>query len=122
MEKRPNTTTSSVSGNQTQYELPRRHLGIILWLLIGVLFLLFLALVWWYMERSAEPADPTSARPTAAMNQERESDRARAQTQALRTLSTSNELDAIKADLESTSLAEALADLDTIETELELLE
>lgn len=55
------------------------------------------------------------------MNQEPESARARAQTGALRTMSTSNEIDAIRSDLESTNVRGLLRDLDVIEAELESL-
>lgn len=94
--------------------------------------LLFLALLliavlagmyYWFMTLSnpnePAPAPAAAERPTAAENNEPESTTAEVQTESLQVLSTSDEIDAIEADLESTDLDELDTELTTIEAELE---
>ena len=112
----------SVAGPETPRQLPNASFRGLLWLLLGVLFLLALSGVWYLLTNTSEEAPPAPTRPTAATNREPESSQAYAQTRALQTMSTSDQITALKADLESTRLDELLADLEVIATELELLE
>jgi len=62
---------------------------------------------------------PTPERPTAETNKEPESTTAKAQTDSFGALSTSDEITAIEADLESTNLDTLELELNAIEAELE---
>ncbi len=107
---------------RTYNEVPERHFSIILWLLIGILALLLVGLIMWYfaLEEQAETAQPISAeRPSAEMNREPESRNAVADVDAFGTMSTSDELSAIAADLHSTRLESLDAERGAIEAELE---
>lgn len=92
-------------------------LGVIIVLLVLVLGGLYL---WGSTLGPADPqpTDP-AMRPTAEQNNEPESDTADAQVQALETVSTSNSLEAIEADIESTLLEAIDTELGTIEAEIE---
>lgn len=92
-------------------------LGVILAVLIVILVLLLGGLYLWGTTLQIDkPAyTPPPARPTAEENNEPESTRAEANVQALETVSTSDELGAIEADLGST-------DLDSFESELNAIE
>ncbi len=75
---------------------------------------------WYYKVLSIEPSIPINpVRPTAEENNEPESTTAEARTQATNVVSTSDELDAITADLESTNMEELLLETTAIETELD---
>ena len=73
-------------------------------LLIGILG----ALLWWgstfFTLPTVASPEPVATRPTAEQNNEPESANAEANVQVLDTLSTSNELPAIKADLFGTTI------------------
>lgn len=87
-------------------------------LLIGVLA----GLYYWQQLLTTAPLVPSaSLRPTAEQNQEPESTTARAQTDIISTLSTSDELTAIEADLGSTNLNSLDSELRAIDAELESL-
>ena len=90
--------------------------GVIITLLFLILIALLGGLYYWSTLPEPTPA-PTSTRPTAAENQEPESTTARARTEALDVVSTSDELSAIEADLLSTNLDELDTDLNAIEAE-----
>lgn len=94
--------------------------GLIIALLFLILLLLLGGLYYWatFMNQPVV-SDPAPTRPTAEQNQEPESDTARARTENLDVISTSNELDAIEADVESTNLDDLDAELSAIEAELE---
>lgn len=87
--------------------VPEREFGIILWLLIGVLALLLVGFFLWYLslEEATPDRDSGAARPTAAENQEPESRNAVVDVDTFNTMSTSDTLPAIEADLESTDLS-----------------
>lgn len=100
------------------------HFGVILGVLILLLALIFAGLYVWsqYLQQKPQPAAPApvASRPTDAQNKEPESTNAKADTQTLNTLSTSDELGAIKADLESTNLDTVTSDIPAIESELHM--
>lgn len=102
-------------------QIPERQFGIILWILVGVLVVMLIGLYAWYrtLTPTASAPAPTPDRPTAAENREPESTTAVAQTRAFAAMSSSDELDAIAADLESTDLASLTQEAPTIEAELE---
>ena len=95
--------------------------------IIAVLIvLLILVLGGLYMMSESLFTTPTVAptpieRPTAEENNEPESNNAEADVQALQTVSTSDTLDAIEADVESTDLEELDAELNAIDAELDAL-
>jgi hypothetical protein len=91
-------------------------------LVIILVFILIGLYYWQQLIENTITVDALSDRPTAAENQEPESDTARAQTQATETMSTSDELNAIEADLESTNLDSLDTDLNAIVSEVESAE
>lgn len=95
-------------------------LGLIIVLLFLILLLILAGLYYWstFMNQPMA-ADPAPMRPTAEQNQEPESTTARARTENLDVISTSNELDAIEADVESTNLDDLDAELSAIDAELD---
>jgi ABC-type Na+ efflux pump permease subunit len=98
------------------------HLGIILGILIVLLVLILGGLYIWgtMLQNSVAPIEKNPAvRPTPEENNEPESPTADAQVQALETVSTSNEIDALEADIESTNLDALDAELDAIDAELD---
>lgn len=117
--QKTNRDSKSITGQQPFRTIPTRTVLQVVGVLIVLMALVLAAGVWWH---SATPTEDVSlpTRPSASRNQEPESTRARAQTDALRTMSTSHEIDAIRSDLESTNIDSLLRDLDAIETELEL--
>jgi hypothetical protein len=98
-------------------EQPHSHTGIIIGILIITLMLILGGLYLWAETiRTAPqvPAAPVATRPTAAENNEPESTNAEAQVETMQALSTSDELDAIKADLQSSDVDGLDAELPTI--------
>ncbi len=94
-------------------------LPIILGVIIVMLVLILGGLYLWGSTLGPAPLDTNDgARPTAEENNEPESNTADAQVQALETVSTSNEIDAIEADLEATNLDAIDMELGTIDAEL----
>ena len=94
--------------------------GLIIVLLFLLLLLILGGLYYWstFLNQPITTA-PAPTRPTAAENQEPESTTARARTENLDVISTSNELDAIEADVESTNLDDLDAELSAIDAELD---
>ncbi|MCA9360973.1 hypothetical protein KC845_00295 [Candidatus Kaiserbacteria bacterium] len=86
-----------------------------------ILLLLILAglFYWQLLIKKTEIVPSNSLRPTAAQNKEPESTTARAQTDATLTTSTSDELSAIEADIESTDLETLDSEINAINAELE---
>jgi hypothetical protein len=107
--------TSNFSQNNT---VPERR-SLVIGLLAGALILVLVGLFFWYKASQLPPAPvPAPVRPTAQMNNEPESTTAEAQTESFGAISTSDELNAIEADLESTNLDSLESELIQIETEL----
>lgn len=94
--------------------------GPILGLLVVLLLLILGGMYWWYVTiLQVDLVTPTATRPTPEQNNEPESTTAEAQTQVMGTMSTSDELSAIEADLEGTNLDSLDAELTAIEAELD---
>ena len=87
--------------------------------LFALLVALLIGLYFWITAEKQIPTAPIPSRPTYETNREPESTTARAQVESLGILSTSDELTAIEADLESTALDTLDADLIQINQELE---
>ncbi len=92
------------------------HIGPILGVLIIVLVLIFGGLYLWGAEVSDQTAD---IQPRQIENNEPETVRANADADILNVVSSSDELDAIEADLESTDLDSLNTELDEINRELD---
>lgn len=93
---------------------------------LPIIILLFLILVailaglfYWYLLVAKPEAIPGALRPTAAENNEPESTTAEARTEVMDIVSTSDELSAIKADLETTHLGDLQAEMTPIKAELD---
>lgn len=95
--------------------------GPILMLLIVLLIAVLLGMFYWFtmLSKDSVITTPTSARPTAAQNNEPESATAEAQAEALGIVSTSDEIPAIEADVESTNLDSLESELDAIDAEID---
>jgi cytoskeletal protein RodZ len=93
--------------------------GPILILLFAILIALLGGIYYWYTIIMATPITvPAPTRPTAEQNNEPESTTAEARTSATDIVSTSDELDAITADVESTRFEDQAADFAAVEAEL----
>lgn len=90
-------------------------------LLLGVLLLAVLVgLAMWFTDINKAPsvAPAPVERPTDEQNNEPESTTAKAQTDNLEVVSTSDEISAIEADIEATDIEALDAELEAIEAEL----
>jgi cytoskeletal protein RodZ len=92
--------------------------GPILILLVAILLALLGGIYYWYTIVMSTPITATPTRPTADMNSEPESTTAEARTAATDVVSTSDDLDAIGADIESTKLEDIDEGFAAIESEL----
>jgi predicted secreted protein len=91
----------------------------VLVLLTIVLIAIFAGLgYWYYLVMNTPIIDSMPLRPTPEMNNEPESTTAEARTATMDVVSTSDELDAIEADVESTNLDDLDAELTAIDAEL----
>jgi flagellar basal body-associated protein FliL len=98
-----------------------KQLGIILGVLIVLLALILGGLYLWGSSINIEIPEPAPevAQPAPAENNEPESTIDETQIQALDTVSTSDEISAIEADIENTDLDELDAELDAIDAEFQ---
>jgi flagellar basal body-associated protein FliL len=92
--------------------------------IIVLLFLILVAILagfyYWYTIVMSEQVVPeTATRPTALENNEPESTTAEARTSLMDVVSTSDELDAIAADAQSTNLEDLVNETTAIEAELD---
>lgn len=94
--------------------------GVIIGILITILALILMGLYIWSQTivNTPLPIAPTPQRPTAAENNEPESTDAEARAEVLDIVSTSDELSAIEADLESTQIDGMETDLNAIDLEM----
>ncbi len=92
--------------------------GPILILLFAILLALLGGIYYWYTILMSEPVIPAVTRPTAEQNNEPESETAEARTDATDVVSTSDELDAIQADVESTRFEDIDDGFTAVENEL----
>lgn len=91
--------------------------------IIVLLFLILVAILagfyyWYTIVMSEQISTETGARPTAEQNNEPESTTAEARTGLMDVVSTSDELDAIAADAQSTNLEDLVTETTAIEVEL----
>lgn len=95
--------------------------GVVITFLFILLGLILCGLVYWFITNSPSTTPPpvTPERPTAEMNKEPESTTAYAQVESFGVMSTSDELELIAADLESTNLDSLETELVQIDQELE---
>jgi hypothetical protein len=94
--------------------------GIFIVVLFIALAVILVGMFYWYNLGEVVPAeDNAPLRPTAEMNKEPETTNAVAEVDSFSALSTSDELSAIEADLESTNLDGLEAELGQVETEIE---
>jgi cytoskeletal protein RodZ len=93
--------------------------GQILLLLLAILVALLGGIYYWYTILMSTPVLETSTRPSVEENNEPESQTAEARTSATDVVSTSDELDAIAADLQSTEFTTFNETLTAVETELQ---
>ncbi len=97
------------------------YFGIILSILIIVLMCILGGLYAWSEQlKKNTTIESTSTRPTLEQNNEPESTTAEARVETLSAMSTSDEIDAIEADLQSTLMEEEVfeAELNNIEAEV----
>lgn len=95
--------------------------GAFIIILVVALLVILVGLFFWYKstQNFLEPIT-VPIRPTAEMNQEPETTNAEAQVDSFGVLSTSDELSAIEADLESTDLTNLEIELQQIDAELDV--
>jgi len=111
-------TTMVQSGSQTETTIINGPLLVVL----AVLLVIILGgMYYWFSTLNYVPdAQPAPIeRPTDEQNNEPESTTAEAQVDTMQTVSTSDELSAIEADLEATDLDSLDAELDAIDAELD---
>jgi uncharacterized protein HemX len=88
-------------------------------ILLGLLLLaVLIGMVWWYFLLQQAEAPQPHTRPTAEENNEPESTTAEAQVETMQAVSTSDEMSAIEADLEGTTLDSLDSELNAIDSEL----
>lgn len=95
--------------------------GPLLFVLALLLILILIGMYYWFTLVTAPPVEtvPVVERPTAAENNEPESTTAEAQTDVMMTTSSSDELDAIYADIEATNFDDIDSDLNVVDTEID---
>lgn len=120
--KKPESTIDSTAVAEPEQNT-KSHLGSFILILVSILFIVLVGLYLWSQSLQNESAsvvpEQTTERPTPEDNNEPESTRAEAETTSLGIMSTSNEIGAIEADLESTNLDTLDAEMQAIETELD---
>lgn len=94
--------------------------GPILVLLVVLLIAILAGMYRWFvLLDNNTPIIPAGLRPTAEQNNEPESTTAEARAEAMGVVSSSDEIPAIEADIESTDLDSLESELDAIEAELD---
>ena len=100
----------------------RSPMGFIIAILVVLLVAILAGLYLWYnsiITQSQQTPVPAATRPTAEENNEPESPTAKAQTDSFNVVSTSDELSAIEADVESTDLESLDTEMEAIDAELD---
>jgi hypothetical protein len=91
----------------------------ILIMMIGLMVLVGCLMAYWYFVlNTTKPINDTPTRPSLETNKEPETPTATAETTSFGAMSTSDEITAIEADLESTNLDSLDAELNQIDAEL----
>lgn len=110
--------TESKSVNPTSFsEQYHAHVGPLLGILVIVIVLIFSGLYLWGAMLGKE-SGTREFTPRTLPNNEPETTRAVTDQDILKTMSSSNELDALYADIESTNLDSLDSELDQVEAEL----
>jgi hypothetical protein len=94
------------------------HGGIVIGLVLALCALLYGLYLWSTSVTVEQPSTDFATRPTAEQNNEPESTTVEARTETLQAVSTSDEVDAISADLDATLFPDMSADFAAIEAEL----
>ncbi len=109
-----NSLPSATTGTTGTLSLP------ILSLLFLILVVILCGLYYWYkMVTTPITTPPDTIRPTAEQNNEPESTTAEARTETQGVVSTSDELGAIRADLDSTNLTDLDTEVTPIKAEMD---
>ncbi len=112
--------STRVSTPLTEPTTPRLLSAPIIILLFLILVAILAGFYYWYtLVMQEQVTIPTSTRPTAEQNNEPESTTAEARTDLMDVVSTSDELEAIAADAQSTNLEDLTSEITPIETDLE---
>lgn len=112
--------TKRIQTTSTDNNIPRFITAPIIVLLFLILVAILAGFYYWYTIVMSERVVPqTGIRPTAEQNNEPESTTAEARTGVMDVVSTSDELDAIKADVQSTNLEDLVNETTAIEAELD---
>ena len=112
--------SSRVSTPITQTAAPRLLSAPIIILLFLILVAILAGFYYWYtLVMKDQVVPPTNIRPTAEQNNEPESTTAEARTGLMDVVSTSDELEAIAADAQSTNLEDLTSEITPIETDLD---
>ncbi len=107
----------STDADDTQ---PQNSSGVVIFILFAILAAVLVGMYFWYEASTTIPQTTNEAsRPTLEENKEPETTTATAQTESFNAMSTSDEITAIEADLESTDLDNLEAEMLQIEAELE---
>lgn len=106
------------TGNMIAEGEPKTVSTLILLLALALIGILAGIGYWYYLGQKAETAPEVVTRPPLERNKEPETPTATAQTDSLNTMSTSDEISTIEADIESTNLDSLDSELIQIETEL----
>jgi len=106
--------------NQDSERTLDSHQGTYIFVMIVALIIILAGLIYWYQTTRVGTTEinTTSTRPSLEVNKEPETTTAAAQVESLTAVSTSDEIAAIEADLESTDLNNLEAELTQIEAEL----
>ncbi len=114
--KMPTERETIMSGDQATKETK----GVFIFGLVAALLVILAGLVYWYIVMQEPVAViETPTRPTLETNKEPETTNAAAQVESFGAMSTSDEITAIEADLESTNLDSLDTELQQIDVELE---
>lgn len=109
------------------YEAPVKKASPLPYIIVGLLVLVLIAILvglyLWATSLTAPASTPAvTTRPTVEENNEPESTTAEARTETIQAVSSSNELDAIEADLDATLFTDLESDFNSIEGELDAME
>lgn len=112
--------TERVAPLSTEEATPRLLTAPIIVLLFLILVAILAGFYYWYTIVMSEQVVPeTGTRPNAEQNNEPESTTAEARTGLMDVVSTSDELDAINADAQSTNLDDLTTEVTAIEADLD---
>ena len=100
-------------------ESPKTQFVLILILSVALIAILAGIFYWYQMSNNAPVATPAPMRPSVEQNAEPETPTATAQTESFGAMSTSDEITALEADIDSTNLDSLDSELGQIDATLE---